>query len=123
MDRIIRVHGGETREICLISLFRALSFCFDYIDFFEKDHRNEIVEKSIFPYLDSITAATQKGEIDIDHITDLLARIVFDWRIRYTQFLEPPRAVTIEERKVTVTEETRKKLSESVEKALEKEVK
>jgi hypothetical protein len=123
MDRIIRAHGGRIREICIVSLFRALSLYSNYLDYFDKDYRNEIIENSVLPYLDSITAATQKEKIDFDQITGLLAKIVFDWRVCYTQFLERPRVVPIEERKVVITEETRKKLSESVEKALEKEVK
>jgi len=123
MDRIIRVHGGRIREIYLVSLFKALTLYSGYLDYFDKDYRNEIIENSIFPYLDSITVAAQKEKIDSDQITSLLAKIVFDWRICYIRFLERPSVVPFEERKVAITEETKKKLSESVEKALEKEVK
>jgi hypothetical protein len=123
MDRIIRVHGGGPREIHLISLFKALDLYSGYLDYFAEDYRNEIIQNCIFPYLDSITNATQKEKIDFDQITSLLAGIIFDWRVCYIQFLERPSIVQIEEHRVPITEETKKKLSESVEKALEKEVK
>ncbi|MDH5483496.1 MAG: hypothetical protein OEY22_11575 [Candidatus Bathyarchaeota archaeon] len=123
MERIARVHGAQIREICLISLFRALNLYSSYLDYFDKDYRNEIIENSVLPYLDSIKAAAQNEKIDFDPITQLLAKIIFDWRVCYIRFMERPRIVPIGERKVAVSEETKKRLSESVEKALQKEVK
>ena len=122
MNRIISVHGGGLRETCLTSLFKALMLYSSYLTYFEKDYRNEIIANSILPYLDLITA-TQKEKVDPDQVTDLLARIVFDWRVSYIRFLERPSFVAVEEPKVPITEETKKKLSESIERALEEEVK
>jgi hypothetical protein len=122
MDRIIRVYGGEPREICVFSLFKALSLYSGYLNYFDRDRRKEIVKNSVLPYLDSVVAIATKGS-GFDDVTKLLAKIVFDWRICYIQFLERPSIMTVEERKVSIGEETKKKLSESVEKALEQEVK
>lgn len=123
MDRIILVHGGELHEICVVSLFKALSLYSGYLSYLDKDYRNEIVANSVFPYLDSVVAITAKKDVDFDEVTKLLAKIVFDWRICYIRFLERPSIVPFEERKVPIAEETKKKLAESVEKALEQEVK
>lgn len=122
MERIIRVYGGEIREICVVSLFKALSLYSGYLNYYDRDHRKEIVENSVFPYLDSVVAIATK-EFDFGDVTKLLAKIVFDWRICYIRFLERPSIMAVEERKISIAEETKKKLSESVEKALEQEVK
>lgn len=122
MDRIIRVHGGGLRENCLVSLFKALTLYSSYLSYFEKDYRNKTIENSILPYIDLITA-THMEKVNPDRVTDILAKIVFDWRISYIRFLERPSMVTVEEPKAEITAETKKKLSESIERALEEEVK
>jgi hypothetical protein len=123
MDRIIRVHGGGLHEMSVVSLFKALSMYSNYLNYFDKDKRDEIISNCIFKYLDSVAAIARKEEVAYDQVTELLSRIILDWRIFYMQFLERASIMPIEERKVPITEETKKKLAESVEKALEQEVK
>ena len=122
MDRIIRVHGGGLCETYLASLFKVLTFSSGYLFFNESEKQKNIIENTIFPYIDLI-ATLHSDKIDPDRVTDILANILFDWRISYIKFLERPSFVPVEEQKAEITPETRKKLSESIEKALEEEVK
>lgn len=122
MERIIRAHGGELHEICVVSLFKALSLYSNYLSYFDQDYRKEVIAKSFFSYLDSVVTIASKEEVDFGQVTKLLAKIIFDWRICYIRFLERLSIIPVEERKVPIAEETKKKLAESVEKALEQEV-
>jgi hypothetical protein len=124
MDRIIRVHGGELNHLYAWSLVRALQLYYSYVDYFGKEERKQIIEKSVFSYIDDIAKTLLKDPIDPNEVTNLLQRVIVDWRICFLHFMERAELVPIEgEKKVQITEETRKKISESVTKALEEEVK
>jgi len=124
MDRILKVHGGALVELYAWSLVKALQFYYGYVDYFGKDKRREIIEKSVFPYIDDITKTFLQDEVDSKQVTLLLHRMIVDWRICFIHFMERPRFVPIErEKRVPITEETKKKISETVSKALEEEVK
>jgi len=124
MDRILRVHGGELVDLYASSLARALELYYDYVDYLGKDERSQVIEKSVFPYIDDITKTLLKDTVDPNEVTHLLRRIIVDWRISFLHFMERPGFVPIErEKRVQITEETKKKISETVAKALEEEVK
>lgn len=122
MDRIFRVHGGDRVDLYAFSLLRALEFYSGYIDYLSKDERNEFIAKSMFAYIDDITKTFFKEEVDPEEVAVLLRRIILDWRVCYIRFMEKPRLVPMEEKPVPITEETKKRISKSVEKALEEEV-
>ena len=124
MDRILNLHGGELVDLYAWSLARALELYYGYVDYFGKDERRGVIEKSVFPYIDNITKTLLQDEVDSKEVTLLLQRMIVDWRICFIYFMERPRLVPIEkEKKVPITEETKKKISETVSKALEEEVK
>lgn len=123
MDRIFRVHGGDRVDLYAFSLLRALELYSGYIEYFSKDERREFITKSMFTYIDDIIKTMSKDHVDPTEITILLRRIILDWRVCYIRFMERPRLVPIEGEKVPITEETKKRISKSVEKALEEEVK
>lgn len=123
MDRIFRAHGGDRVDLYAFSLLRALELYSGYINYFSKDERNEFITKSMFTYIDDIVKTMSKDHVDPTDVTILLRRIILDWRVCYIRFMERPRLVPIEEKKVPITEETKKRISKSVEKALEEEVK
>ena len=124
MDRILRVHGEKLVDLYAWSLVKALQLYYDYIDYFSKDERIKVIEKSVFPYIDDITKTLTKDVIDPKEVTLLLQRIIVDWRICFIHFMERPRLVPVErEKRVPITEETKKKISETVAKALEEKVK
>jgi len=124
MSRIFRVHGGELVDLYALSLVRALQLYCGYTDYFAKDERDKVINRSILPYVDDIAKTLLKDEVDHEEVTLLLRRIIVDWRVAYIHFMERPRLVSIQrEEGVPITEETKKKISESVTKALEEEVK
>lgn len=123
MDRIFRAHGGDRVDLYAFSLLRALELYSGYIEYFGKDERNEFITKSMFTYIDDIVKTMSKDHVDPEEVTILLRRIIVDWRVCYIQFMERPRLVPIEEKAVPITEETKERISKSVEKALEEEVK
>lgn len=124
MDRILNLHGGELVDLYAWSLAKALQLYYGYVDYFGKDERRGVIEKSVFPYIDDMAKTLLQDEVDSKEVTLLLQRMIVDWRICFIYFMERPRLVPIErEKKVLITEETKKKISETVSKALEKEVK
>lgn len=124
MDRIFRVHGGELVDLYALSLVGALKLYYAYAGNFAKDKRKEFINKSVLPYVDDIVKTLLNDTVDPEEITLLLRRIIVDWRVAYIHFTEPPQLVRIQrEQGVPITEETKKKISESVTKALEEKVK
>lgn len=123
MDRIYRVHLGNMVDLYAFSLVKALQLYSDYMENFSKDERNEFITKSLFVYIDDITKTLLKDQVDPKDVTTLLKRIILDWRLCYIRFMERPRFVRIQEKGVPISEETKKRISKSVEKALEEEVK
>lgn len=122
MNRIFRVHGGGIEEIYAVSLIRGLQLYYEYMDYFE-DARTEIITSSVFPYVDAIAKTMMAKEVNQKEVTSLLRRIIIDWRLSYIRFMERPRIVPIGQKPLPITEETRQKLSETIAKALEEEVK
>lgn len=123
MDRILRVHGAELVDLYAWSLVKALQLYFDYVDYFAEDEKTAVIEKSVFPYIDGIAKTLLKDAVDSKEVTAVLQRIIVDWRICFIHFMERPGFVPYEgEKKVPITEETKKKISETVTKALEEKV-
>jgi len=124
MDRILKVHGGELVDLYALSLAKALQLYYEYVEYFSKDERRKVIEKSVFPYIDDITKTLLQDAVDPKEVALLLQRMIVDWRICFIHFMERPEFVPIErEKRVPITEETKKKISETVAKALEEEVK
>lgn len=124
MGRIFRVSGGELVDVYCFSLVRALQLYYDYADYFSRDERKEFITKSLLPHVDDIAKTLLKDTVDQKKVTLLLRRIIVDWRLAYVQFTERPRFVRVQEGEgVPITEETKRKISDTVTKALEEEVK
>jgi len=124
MDRIIRVHGVDLVDLYAWSLTKALQLYYNYMDYFSENERREVVEKSVFQYIDDINETMSKSKVAPQEVALLLQRIIADWRMQYIHFMERPRLVSIERQEgVPITEETKKKISETVAKALEEETK
>jgi len=127
--RIFRVHGGSLRMDIAASLIEALDRCYDYINVYKESKSNRFEEKvkeEIIPYLKRIAnvVLTPKSdeEIDISAVDTILWELVKKWREFFIQYMELPRAEIPVERAVRIPEEAKKKISESLTKALESEV-
>jgi len=124
MNRIFRVHGGGLLDLYAISLLKALELYYAYTAYFSKAERKEIILKSILPYVGDIHKTLYGVSVDPKKVSILLQRIIVDWRLSFIYFMERPRLVPIEAEKIPlISEETKKKISDSVSKALKEEVK
>jgi len=126
MDRIFKVHGGFESEVYAISMLKALD---RYYDYFRVAYRtNETIEEEkvksvIFPYIDQIVSIVSSGKNDLNEIMEVLWKLVSGWRKFFIEYMElQPRGVAVE-KAIELPEEAKRKLTESVTKALEGEVK
>jgi hypothetical protein len=126
MDRIFKVHGGFESEVYAISMLKALD---RYYDYFRVAYRTdgtideEKVKSVIFPYIDQIVSIVSSGKIDVNEIMEVLWKLVSGWRKFFIEYMELlPRGVAVE-KAIELPEEAKRKLTESVTKALEGEVK
>jgi hypothetical protein len=126
MDRIFKVHGGFQSEIYAISMLKALD---RYYDYFRRAHSpkgtiDENKAKSmIFPYVDEITSIVSSRRVNMSKMMGVLWELVSGWRKFFIEYMELGRPGIAVEKAVELPEEAKRKLTESVTKALEGEVK
>jgi hypothetical protein len=122
MERIFKVHGANLFDFYSMALISALHLYFQYVDYYGSA-REEIIEKSIFPYLENILDLLKKDQIDQNEINKLLVKLLQEWRLSFIRFMERPKFVPIrEDEELSISEETKKKISDTVTKVLEEEV-
>ena len=120
MDRILRCHSGKLKDIITISLVRALGYVYNYM-FFEG---SESERKKIFPLLDDVLSILSQEELDYGKINVIFIKILTEWRKYFIKFMDVsiPRRYEIE-RGILIPESVKEKLSESISKTLEQEIK
>jgi len=128
--RIFKVHGGSLRMDVAASLIEALDRCYEYLEVYAESASNQFDEKvrqEIIPYLkriaDVVLTPKSDEEIDFSAVDAVLWELVKKWRECFIQYMERPRAELPAEKAVRIPEEAKKKISESLTKALETEVK
>jgi hypothetical protein len=126
MDRIFKVHGGFKSEIYAISMLKALD---RYYDYFRSAYRTngtideEKVKSLIFPYVDEITSIVSSQRVNMSKMMRVLWELVSKWRKFFIEYMELRRPGIAIEKAIELPEEAKRKLTESVTKALEREVK
>lgn len=128
--RIFKVHGGSLRMDVAASLIEALDRCYEYLEVHKESASSQFEEKvrqEITPYLkgiaDVVLTPKSDEEIDFAAVDAILWELVKKWREFFIQYMERPRAELPAEKAVRIPEEAKKKISESLTKALETEVK
>jgi hypothetical protein len=122
-ERIIRVHGGEEKHLVLFSLFQALDRLIDYIRIACSSSGPETFKSTVSPWLDRINAWCQAGEnLPYLQATDILSDIVWEWRRLFMGYMEMGRVSTSEERKIELPLEAKKRLSNTIAQALQKDL-
>ena len=122
LGRTYRVHGADKSEIMLLSLLTAFDRFHDYvvIECEAPDgslHEDKMKER-IFPYVDQISEAIHSA--DDTKVSSLLCDLIVKWRLAFIRYMEIQRVVRVPvEKGVQIPEETKKKISEAVTKALE----
>ena len=128
--RIYQVHGGSLKMNIAASLIEALDRCYEYLEVYKGSTENLFEKKAkqeIIPYLkriaDVILIPKSDKEMDFSAVDSILCELVKRWREYFIQYMERPRAVIPVEKAVRIPEEAKKKISESLTKALEAEAK
>jgi len=128
LTRIYIIHGVDLRELYLFCLLIALDRFYDYVATESKTPNGRLDEKKIkdkvFPFIDRIVTIfkDEKREPGVAEVDELLYELIYKWREAFIHYMElRPAPGLVAERGVQLTEETRKKISESISKALEKE--
>lgn len=126
MDRIFKVHGGLESEIYAISMLKALDRYYDYFRFAHKIDGvidEERVKSKIFPYVDEITSIVSSRRVSMSRMMKTMWELVSEWRKSFIEYTELRRRGIAVEKAIELPEEAKRKLTESVTKALEREVK
>ena len=106
---------------CLVALDR-------YYEYFVFQHTaengvldTEKVKTTFFPYIDKVKQFSSSSELDYKEATHLLWQLIKSWRESFIYYTELPYKTV--QKPIELSKEAKKKLSEAVSKALQKEVK
>ncbi|MCR3907136.1 MAG: hypothetical protein NUK62_08950 [Tenericutes bacterium] len=123
MERIFKVHGAALVNFYAMALTGALQLYYQYVDYYES-LRDQIIETVVFPYVNNIIVILEKDPINPDEVNNLLIKLISEWRFSFIRFMERPKFVPIkQDEELLISEDTKKKISETVAKVLEQEVK
>jgi len=127
MNRLYKVHGVQLIDIYSMSLITALSRCNDYIEISARSESDfeKKVKTEILPYVEKTVLILRQKPPDIHLVNDLLWTLIRVWREYFIQYMERGlelRVVSEPEKTIELPEETRKKLTETITKSLEKDV-
>ncbi len=126
IGRIYNVYGGRLREIYILCLIIALDRYFDYFRVRYGTPSGEVdgdaLKGLVFPYIDKIIkATTSEKELNPELVGEIMLNLVKDWRLFFIQYMElSPRT---SKRSIELPEESKRKLSEALGKALERQTK
>jgi len=128
LARIYKIHGVDLRELYVLCLLIALDRYNDYVEMESKTSDGRLDEKKIrdrvFPFIDRIVTIfkDEKREPAAAEVDEVLYELIYKWREAFIHYMElRPAPGLVAERGVQLPEETRKKISEAISKALEKE--
>lgn len=125
-ERIFKVYGCRLTDTYFLSLLIALDRYFDYFQIQYGRPTGEVdeqqVKEIIFPYIEKVAKLmSSEPEIKPETVGSILWDLIKGWREFFMQYMELPRGVV--EQRIELPEESKKKLSEAIGKALEKEAK
>ena len=123
MSRVYRVHGGRLVDLYALSLARTLELYYGYMRYLSAEEKKKTIQNSLFPYIDDISRTLLEEHVDQGKVANLMMRMIVDWRLFFIYFMERPALIGVPEGRVPITEETKRMISETVKKTLEKEVK
>jgi hypothetical protein len=124
-QRVGLSYGYQVMDTIIFSCLIALDRYWEYFIFQHATASGEVdketVRTTVFPYIDKIKQISSSSNINYDDVTKLLSQLIEAWRESFIYYHELPRKVL--EKPVELSEESKKKLSAAVGKALQKEVK
>jgi len=131
LTRVINVHGLERRDLIFYLLLQSLIGYYEYLLYSEtRDgslENKEEFKKKIYPYVDKIVDLVSNFDSsDLEKMynrsNEILGELCSEWRKFFINYMEIIR--TYPERRVEIIpEEAKKKIGETIAKALEEEAK
>ena len=106
---------------CLVALDRYYEYFVFQCSAENGDLDKEQVKTTFFPYIEKVKMFSSSSEIDYKEVSHLLWQFIKSWRESFIHFTELPYKTT--QKPIELSKEAKRKLSEAVSKALEKEVK
>lgn len=124
-QRVGLAYGYQVIDTIIFSCLVALDRYYEYF-VFQHTTENGLIDKetvktTIFPYIDKIKQFSSSSEVDYEEVTHLLWQLIKSWRESFIHYIELRRETT--PKPIELSKEAKKKLSETVSKALQKEVK
>lgn len=136
LTRVINVHGLKRRDIVFYLLLQALSGYYEYLLYSETKAYTATIENKeefknkIYPYVDKIVDLisnfdTNSIEEMYNKTNEILGELCSEWRKFFLNYLDiiKTKIVYPERREEIIPEEARKKIGETIAKALEEEAK
>jgi hypothetical protein len=129
--RLINVYGISQRDVIIFILIRVFDRYFDYAIFSStsqsKGIDKELLDKKISPFMDRIrelyNISDKKEYSALTPIaSELICDIIIEWRKYFIKYLEIGRIAQKESRKIELSEDSKKKISETIATALQKDI-
>ena len=131
LTRLIHVHGIAPKEVLIFILIRVFDRYFDYALFSSltqnKGVDKEQLDKTISPFMDRIRdfhsiSAKEEFSTLTPIASELICDIIIEWRKYFIKYLEIGRITQKESRKIELSEETKKKIGETLTTAFQKDI-
>jgi hypothetical protein len=124
-QRVGLTYDYEVRDTVIFSCLVALDRYYEYFVFQHTAGNGvldtEKVKTTFFPYIDKVKQFSSSSELDYKEATHLLWQLIKSWRESFIYYTELPYKTV--QKPIELSKEAKKKLSEAVSKALQKEVK
>ena len=124
-QRVGLAYDYRVIDTIIFSCLVALDRYYEYFVFQHTDENGvldtEKVKTTFFPYIDKVKQFSSSSELDYKEATHLLWQLIKSWRESFIYYTELPYKTV--QKPIELSKEAKKKLSEAVSKALQKEVK
>lgn len=126
-DRLIRNHGAETKDLVLLSLITALDGLNDFIrvecSSATGGTNPDCLKSRLSPFLGRIGKWIEQSEdFPYPDASNILSDVILESRKYFLRYMELGRVAKTEERRVELPAEAKKRISDTVAQALQKDL-
>jgi hypothetical protein len=127
MDRIIRCHGADDREMVLCLLVKVMDWLHDYYRLACSSAQgvvnSECIKTKLSPFLERIKRwHDEQEQAPYKNASDILCDGILEWRRYYIVYLERGRLSAEAERRIELPLDTKKRIGDTIVEALQKDV-
>ncbi|HEU4343215.1 MAG TPA: hypothetical protein VFU31_16810 [Candidatus Binatia bacterium] len=127
IDRLIRCHGADDREIVLFLLVRVIDWLNDYYRLACTSAQGVVnldcVKSKLSPFLARVRKWREEQErMPFENASDILCDGILEWRRCFIVYLERGRVSPETERRIELPVETKKRIGDTIAEALQKDV-